>query len=205
MNYEHEDYEISRFVGEMLRHANCYRKFPMNAMGYSPYVDVRSIVIGSLANKARIEKKRAGVSRCNFPGFLRGLKSRFTIIAKRQRGGSEPNYWTPWMSRVIEGHTISMINDLPLAHVLTRDDMERMPALCHGTSQNAVPSILYSGLRPMGRNHVMFLCSPTLTTGLVLGSDLVTTSQTHYFPGQTNRRLWASEKEYPSVDCVPYG
>ena len=110
MKYEHEDYEISRFVGEMLRHANCYRRLPMNAMGYSPYSEVLSITVGSLANKSRIEKKRVGVSRCNFPGFLRGTKARFVIIAKRQRGGSEPNYWTPWLIRVIEGHTIPMIN-----------------------------------------------------------------------------------------------
>jgi hypothetical protein len=59
----------------------------MNAMGYSPYNDVLSIAIGSLANKARIERKRVGVSQCNFPGFLRGDKSRFIILAKRQRGG----------------------------------------------------------------------------------------------------------------------
>jgi hypothetical protein len=123
--YEDEDYDISRFVGGMLRHANCYRRLPMNAMGYSPYNDVLSITAGSLANKARIQKKRVGVSRCNFPGFLRG-----------------PNHWIPWMIRVSEGHTISMINDLPLAHIITRDDMERMPALCHGTSQDAIPSIL---------------------------------------------------------------
>ena len=119
-----------------------------------------SIVIGSLANKARIEKKRVGFSRCNFPGFLRGTKARFVIIAKRQRGGSEPNYWTPWMIRVIEGHSIKMINYLPMAHIITREDMERMPALCHGTSQDAIPSILYSGLRPMGRNNIMFSTFP---------------------------------------------
>ena len=64
------------------------------------------------------------------------------------------------MIRVIEGHTISMINDLPLAHIITRDDLERMPALCHGTGQDAVPSIVYSVLRPMGRNNVMFSVFP---------------------------------------------
>jgi hypothetical protein len=146
----------------------------MNAMGYSPYNEVLSITIGSLANKTRLEKKRVGVSRCNFPGFLRGLKARFVIIAKRQRGGSPPDFWTPWMIRVIEGHTISMINDLPLAHIITRDDLESMPAICHGTSQDAVPSILYSGLRPMGRNNIMFSVFLTSATGSELDNGRVT-------------------------------
>jgi RNA:NAD 2'-phosphotransferase (TPT1/KptA family) len=64
------------------------------------------------------------------------------------------------MIRVIEGHSIKMINYLPMAHIITREDMERMPALCHGTSQDAIPSILYSGLRPMGRNNIMFSTFP---------------------------------------------
>jgi len=71
MKYEAEDYHISRFVTDMLRHAKCYWKFPMNAMGYSPYMDVLNAVIGSQANKTRIAKRRVGVSQCNFPGFLR--------------------------------------------------------------------------------------------------------------------------------------
>ena len=60
--YEDEDYEVFRFVGEMLRHANCYRRFPMKAMGYSPYNEVLSITIGSLANKTRIQKNELGFS-----------------------------------------------------------------------------------------------------------------------------------------------
>jgi hypothetical protein len=36
MKYEAEDYHISRFVTEMLRHATCYWQFPMSAIGLLP-------------------------------------------------------------------------------------------------------------------------------------------------------------------------
>jgi hypothetical protein len=80
MKYEHEDYEISRFVGEMLRHANCYRRFPMNAMGYSPYNEVLSITIGSLANKTRIEKASWG-----FPMQLPRFSTRTEVAVHNYR------------------------------------------------------------------------------------------------------------------------
>ena len=76
------------------------------------------------------------------------------------------------MIKAIEGHTIEGIDVQESAYYLTLAQVRPLLAMCHGTTQQATPSILYSGLSSVGRQTVMFSVFPIGTRDVAKGSDL---------------------------------
>ena len=59
-----------------------------------------------------------------------------------------------------EGHTIEGVDVQESAYHLLPKQLPLLPAMCHGTSHQATPSIQYSGMSPAGRQSVMFSIFP---------------------------------------------
>ena len=74
------------------------------------------------------------------------------------------------MIMVVEGHSIEGVDVQESAYYSTPDQGRAMPAMRHGTSQQAVASILYSCLSRAGRQSVMFFIFPFGAGGSVKDS-----------------------------------
>ena len=77
------------------------------------------------------------------------------ILGKRRVGERR---WIPWMTRAIEGHTMSGASSEAISHVVIEPDLSLMPAMCHGAKTSWTLPTLYSGFTS-GRYSLMFSIS----------------------------------------------
>ena len=54
----------------------------------------------------------------------------------------DEQYWKPWMLKAIAGHTVEGIDVQESACYVLPSQLPLRPAMCHGTTQQATPSIL---------------------------------------------------------------
>ena len=73
------------------------------------------------------------------------------------------------MIKATEGHTIEGVDVQESAYYLLPNQLPHFPAMCHGTTQQAIPSTLYSGLSPSGRQSVLFSIFPHWDASIGIG------------------------------------
>ena len=132
--------ELSRKLTYYLRHNAVKAGLKIRSDGY--------VKVNDLLRLHYFQKKRVSFENIKYEVDTND-KKRFSMIQEKEE----------WFVRANQGHSMQCVNTEELLTIITWNDMDKFPVICHGTYVKYWDSIRKEGLNRMKRNHIHFVPS----------------------------------------------